>query len=185
VNTDREAEALLRRRLEALLTVAPPPSAALAEVLRTGITPEAVSLPRVRSRRRWLVAAPLTVALLGGTVGAASANVLPDAVQGVVADTVGTLTPLDLPKPGHQPHPAKPQLPAPAQLAPRATPHATLPTQAAQPIAPPSTTDGRPGLHRGESTHPPVPHPVDQNGVVEHPTPRPTDLPAGGDHATR
>ena len=166
MNSDRDVERVLRRRLESLVTTPPEPSPALAELLRDGF--DAVSLPRVRRRRRWLLAFPITVALLGGTVGAASANVLPDAVQGVVSDTVGTLTPLDLPKPhkskpGHEPavpavpgvpgHPVLPTLPPPAQVAPRATP-----------------THPGPGRHGGPTQLPTPAH-------------RPTDVPRG--HATR
>jgi hypothetical protein len=104
----REAETMLRKQLEALVTSSPAPSPALAELLSTGVVPEVpTALPR-RRKRRWLLALPLTVAVLGGTVGAASANVLPAPVQGVVSDTVGTFTPLHLPKKAHKPKPPHP-----------------------------------------------------------------------------
>lgn len=112
--TDREMDALLRgplagfvSDLEALATAVPAPSAALAELLEQGLVPDTTltpALPR-RPRRAWLVAVPVAALVLGGTVGAASANVLPDEAQRAVSDVVSSITPIHLPRPVDKPRP--------------------------------------------------------------------------------
>jgi hypothetical protein len=120
---DREVEALLagrevpgEERLTAALGLlraagdlpAPPPSAALAVVLRDGLAlPGPAALPgRARPGRRVVGVAATLVAALGITVGAAAADVLPAPVQARVADIVGRLTPLELPRPADRRAPA-------------------------------------------------------------------------------
>ncbi|MCU1601366.1 MAG: hypothetical protein JWO22_2075, partial [Frankiales bacterium] len=108
--SDRDADALLRgpelagfvADLQAMATEIPAASPSLASMLADGLVPDATAtavLPVVRARKRWLVALPLTGLILAGTLGAASANVLPDGAQKVVSDTVSSITPIHLPKP--------------------------------------------------------------------------------------
>ncbi len=171
--SDREADALLRgpelaglvSDLQAMATQAPQPSPALAAVLAAGIVPDATAtavLPRLVRRRRWLVALPITGAVLGGTLGAASANVLPDGAQRVVSDTVSSITPIRLPKPD-EPKPA----PEPtARLAPAATAEPSedpkpSPHPSARPSRPPERDDD--GQDQGDSPRPfHTPEPSDE-----------------------
>jgi uncharacterized membrane protein YgcG len=128
---DRDADALLRglavtgeEAITAFVTdlqnladqPAPAPSRALAAMLEGGFVPDATLPPitfPVRRKSRWLVSVPLAFAVVGGTVGAASANVLPDPAQRLVSDTVSSITPIHLPKPATKPHPRSPGKPTP------------------------------------------------------------------------
>lgn len=79
---------------------APPPTAALAAVLKDGFGPLPVeSTPSASRWRRWNVriTAATTAAMLV-TLGAATANALPAPIQTAVADVVGAVTPLELPR---------------------------------------------------------------------------------------
>jgi hypothetical protein len=120
---DREVEALLAGRevpgeepLAAALGLvrsviddpAPSPSAALAVVLRDGLALPGPAAPpgRARAGTRAAGVAATIVAALGITVGAAAADMLPAPVQVRVADVVGRLTPLELPRPADRSAPA-------------------------------------------------------------------------------
>lgn len=156
---ERDLEALLRgepvigeRALSSFLDAlrataeepAPAPSAELAALLETD------ELTR-RRRSRWLLAAPLAVAMVGGTVGAAAANVLPAPVQRVVEHTVPGLT-----------H-TRPR-PAPPAVTPTVTPaHAPAPLPPL-PSLPPTAQAPQ---------HRPTAHPTAQ-GKANQPHPKPT-----------
>lgn len=79
---------------------APTPTAALAAVLHNGFDPLPVESPQSPSwLARWSVRiAVATAAAMTATLGAATANALPPPVQNAVADVVGALTPLQLPR---------------------------------------------------------------------------------------
>lgn len=80
---------------------APTPNAALAAVLDTGFAPLPVDSAQRGSRwGRWGVRIGVaTAAAMTVTFGAATANALPSPLQTVVANVVGALTPLQLPRP--------------------------------------------------------------------------------------
>jgi uncharacterized membrane protein YgcG len=163
---DRDADALLRGLAvtgEEALTAfvselqsladqpAPAPSSALAAMLEDGLVPDTTLPPvvfPVRRKRRWLVSIPLAFAVVGGTVGAASANALPDQAQRLVSDTVSSIIPVHLPKPATEPHPR-----TPGKLTPTATP---TEDQTPEPTETPRSpllggTDGRPTSRPSQS----------------------------------
>jgi hypothetical protein len=128
---------------------APTPSAALADLLEHGLEPDTAQLPTLLTpaRRRWLLPIPLaaaTLAAAGGLFGAATANALPAPAQRIVSDTVGTLTPLHLPKPASKPKPAV--SPAPESEPSEDPTHPTYqqPTEPADSPEPAETSE-RPG----------------------------------------
>jgi hypothetical protein len=151
---DRDADALLRglavtgedgltafvSELQSLADQpVPAPSRALAAMLEDGLVPDTTLPPvvfPVRRKRRWLVSIPLAFVVVGGTVGAASANALPDQAQRLVSDTVSSITPIHLPKPAHR------RAPAPARG------HAPTPAVSAQPAVPEQHGSDRPGSPR-------------------------------------
>jgi hypothetical protein len=186
---DRDADALLRglavtgedgltafvSELQSLADQpAPAPSRALAAMLEDGLVPDTTLPPvvfPVRRKRRWLVSIPLAFVVVGGTVGAASANALPDQAQRLVSDTVSSITPIHLPKPAHR------RAPAPGRG------HAPTPAVSVQPVVPEQHGSDRPasphpstsphGVGGGQSEHgggvgrdrvrpSASPHPVDQ-----------------------
>ncbi|MCW2706355.1 MAG: hypothetical protein JWM22_197 [Frankiales bacterium] len=166
---DRDADALLRglavtgedgltafvSELQSLADQpVPAPSRALAALLEDGLVPDTTLLPvlfPVRRKRRWLVSIPLAFVVVGGTVGAASANALPDQAQRLVSDTVSSITPIHLPKPAHR------RAPAPARG------HAPTPAVSAQPVVPEQHGSDRPGSPRPSAS----PHGVG-DGQSEH-----------------
>jgi hypothetical protein len=166
---DRDADALLRglavtgedgltgfvSELQSLADQpVPAPSRALAAMLEDGLVPDTTLPPvlfPVRRKRRWLVSIPLAFVVVAGTVGAASANALPDQAQRLVSDTVSSITPIHLPKPAHR------RAPAPARG------HAPTPAGSAQPVVPEQHGSDRPGSPRPSAS----PHGVG-DGQSEH-----------------
>lgn len=80
---------------------APTPNTALATMLDHGFVARPVESASRGSRwgRRGLRASAATTAALSVVLGAATANALPAPVQSAVADVVGAVTPLQLPRP--------------------------------------------------------------------------------------
>jgi len=168
--SEREQDALLRgplagfvSELESLASDVPAPSPALYALLQEGLEPDPAmvpALPRVRHRRAWLVPVPLTALVLAGTVGAASADVLPDSAQRVVSDTVASFTPIHFPKPAAKQHhkPVVTPTEDPETAVPRATGRPTsLPEPALSHRAPEATAHPTPhstGSHRGRPEEP-------------------------------
>lgn len=79
---------------------APTPKTTLAAMLENGLAPLPVGSPQSPSRlASWSVrVAVATAAAMTATFGAATVNALPAPVQNAVADVVGSLTPLQLPR---------------------------------------------------------------------------------------
>ena len=113
----------------------PRPSASLATLLSEGLV--GAVAPRTaatRPTRRWartgVALSAVILSISGGMVGAAAANVLPAAAQRAVADAVGALTEVQLPRPNRissrpaeaptHHAPAHRPAPAPALLVPTA-----------------------------------------------------------------
>ncbi len=94
----REILGLMRK---ASAVPAPTPTAALADVLHHGFDPLPVESMRSGSRwGRWSARiAVVTAAAMTATVGAATANALPAPIQTAVANVVGAVRPLQLPRP--------------------------------------------------------------------------------------
>lgn len=79
----------------------PTPNAALAAMLDTGLAPLPVHSAQRGSRwHRWSARiAVATAVTMTATLGAATANALPAPIQTAVANIVGAVTPLQLPRP--------------------------------------------------------------------------------------
>lgn len=144
--------ALVADVLALLDAPAPVPSAALAELLVDGLVPDTALLPTLprQARRPRLLPIPLAagaLAVAGGLFGAATANALPPPAQRIVSDTVGTLTPLHLPRPASKPKPAV--RPAPGSEPSEDPTHATYepteptePSESPEPVEPSERTAG-------------------------------------------
>jgi hypothetical protein len=134
---------------------APPPVDDSLEALFSGATPLA------RNGRRAAVIALVSAAVLGGSIGTAAANSLPDPAQRFVAGVVRTLTPFDLPTPASnakQPVPL-PKKPVVHHAEPSAPPTHSSPHPAAHSAAPTPRTgaddqEGTSGDDRGGSSGP-------------------------------
>jgi hypothetical protein len=151
--SDRDADAVLRGHavageegltsfvsdLQSLADdAAPAPSAALAAMFDGGLVPDLTAsptLPPAPRRRWWLVPIPLTVVLVGATMGAAGANALPGPAQRVVSDTVASISPIHLPKPKVHPAPKAKPSPTPA-VAPGHNPVVVHPTERPHRVTP-------------------------------------------------
>jgi hypothetical protein len=154
---DRSADALLSGRavaeepelsafvaqVQSLAADAAAPSAELAAMLEHGVPAEArvtVATPVVAAPARravsWTRYALVGTAALAGLLGAGAANALPAPAQRAVADVVGWITPLHLPRPaGDEPAPT---------VVPSSTP---TPSRAATPE--PATTRSPEPEHSG------------------------------------
>lgn len=100
----------------------PPPVGDELEALFTG---NAIPISSRRGRRVAVIAL-VGAAALGGTLGTAAADSLPNPAQRFVSDVIGILTPFDLPTPADKVKPA-PKAPAhltPTTPAPQPTSHA-------------------------------------------------------------
>ena len=161
--------ALVLRGVRALVpTDVPTPNAALAAMLADGFTPAPSVIVRGGrpDRRRLRSAAIVTgvvATMMGGLVGAAAANVLPDTLQRAVARAVEAVSPLHLPRP-------------------------ETPTLSPTGIETPRGSQGKPGgLPSGTTVSPhrpsgPTPSPTDGEGRVNTGRPAPTasqQAPAG------
>jgi len=109
--------------LPAIGAGAPPPVGDELEALFTG---NAIPISSRRGRRVAVIAL-VGAAALGGTLGTAAADSLPNPAQRFVSDVIGILTPFDLPTPADK---VKPSPKAPAHLtpttpAPQPTSHAS------------------------------------------------------------
>lgn len=121
--THEDLNSVLSLLRTAVAAPAPPPSAALAAVLRDGLVMEPAAAPAsVGHWRSARAAAAAVAAALITTLGAATANALPAPLQHSVADAVSALTPFELPRsdlpatttptPGEQPTPTPTPSPA-------------------------------------------------------------------------
>lgn len=164
---DRTADALLGGRavegepelsafvadLTALAEAAPTPSAALAELLEhglVGVGAPATAAPAVRRRWSatplWARAVTAGALALAGVLSAAAADALPRGAQNAVADVVGWVTPVDLPRAddnGPVPAPSPSSTPSPEL---QDTPSTTSGTPE------PGDVDGSGGDTSGDST---------------------------------
>jgi hypothetical protein len=104
--------------LRAVGAGAPPPVGDELEALFTG---NAIPISSRRGRRVAVIAL-VGAAALGGTLGTAAADSLPNPAQRFVSDVIGILTPFDLPTPADK---VKPSPKAPAHLTPTPAPQPT------------------------------------------------------------
>jgi hypothetical protein len=131
---------------------APPPTAALAEMLERGFEPTVVPLRRPGApRRRWAARTGTAVAVAAASVlVAGSAAALPPALQDTVADLVAALTPFDLPRSTPEPDPrptesvpaeeVRPsEAPAPSAVPTPGPAHSTAPASPTVDHIPPAT----------------------------------------------
>jgi hypothetical protein len=129
--------------LQSLAHEPPRPSPELSVLLAQGIATPLVATPPRPSFRVGVTLGAVILTVSGGTIGAASANVLPPRAQRAVADAVQAVTPLHLPRPTR---PASLPTPAPSPTpSPR---HATLstPQELGHPDpASPNARGGQPG----------------------------------------
>lgn len=127
---------------------APPPSAALADLLDRGFQPTVVPFRRPTRRRRWAARTGATLATTAASlVVAGTAAALPPGLQDAVADVVSALTPFELPRQesgerGPDPAGSVPAGDAPRSHAPRTS---TVPTPPA-----PATAVGSPETERAD-----------------------------------
>ena len=162
---------------------APPPTAALAELLDRGFQPTVVPFRRPTGRRRWAARTGATLATTAAClVVAGTAAALPPGLQDTVADVVSVLTPFELPRPPGEGEP-DPAGSVPAGDAPR--PHAPRTSTVPTPPAP-ATAVGSPETERanGPSDGAPAPKADPQQPTQESQTatdqPRkPAQEPAG------
>ena len=154
--------ALVLRGVRALVpTDVPTPNAALAAMLADGFTPAPSVIVRGGrpDRRRLRSAAIVTgvvATMMGGLVGAAAANVLPDTLQRAVARAVEAVSPLHLPRPETPTlSPTGIETPRGSQGKPDGLPSGTTvsPHKPSGPAPTPSPTDGQGPVNTARPVH--------------------------------
>lgn len=154
--------AVILRDVRALVPNAvPTPNAALAAMLADGFTPAPSVIvrggrPERRRLRSAAIVTGVVATMMGGLVGAAAANVLPDTLQRAVARAVEAVSPLHLPRPETPTKsPTGIETPRGAQGTPSGLPSGTTvsPHKPSGPAPTPSPTDGQGPVNTARPVH--------------------------------
>lgn len=147
---------------------APPPTAALADLMDRGFQPTVVPFRRPSGRRRWAARTGATLAATAASlVVAGTAAALPPGLQDTVADVVSALTPFELPRPESGAREPDPVGSVPVGEAPRSqvVPPSVDPTPSPPPVMVPAdaATGDSPATGRtdGTSEGPSTPEPAE------------------------